>query len=171
MSRSLPPAVAASCPPLSVPAALTCEVRLWPLHPEMGARIPWPQQMTAAAAGFDLAAALDAPLELAPGAFAAVPCGFAMELAPGYEAQIRPRSGLARKHGVTCLNAPGTIDADYRGEVSVLLINHGSEPFWVTGGMRIAQMVVASLLQVHLRVVPALSASARGADGFGSTGA
>jgi len=105
--------------------------------------LPLPKFETALAAGADLRAALDADMVLSPGARALVPTGFAMALPAGYEAQIRPRSGLAYKHGITCLNTPGTIDADYRGEVKVLLINHGTEPFTITRGERIAQMVIA----------------------------
>ncbi len=139
---------------------------------EHGAGLPLPEQQSAAAAGLDLAAAVreDAPLELAPGARALVPTGFAMELPEGLEAQIRPRSGLAHKHGVTVLNSPGTIDADYRGEVKVLLINHGTEPFTVERGMRIAQMVIQPVPRVALVEVAQLNASSRGSGGFGSTG-
>ena len=154
---------------MPVPAA-PIVIPLQKLHPELGGRIPMPARMSAAAAGFDLAAALDAETTLAPGAYASIPCGFALQLPAGFEAQIRPRSGLARKHGVTCLNAPGTLDADYRGEVCVLLINHGSAPFVVTPGMRVAQMVVAALAPVQLRQVATLETSDRGTGGFGSTG-
>ena len=124
------------------------------------------------AAGADLQAAVleDEPLVLAPGKFALVPGGFAMALPAGYEAQIRPRSGLAFKHGVTVLNSPGTIDADYRGEVKVLLINHGRESFEITRGMRIAQMVVAPVTIAQFSLVDELDDSDRGAGGFGSTG-
>ncbi|HVV84759.1 MAG TPA: dUTP diphosphatase [Kofleriaceae bacterium] len=129
-----------------------------------------PRPMTAGAAGMDLTAALDAPVVLAPGARAAVGTGLAMALPDGFEGQVRPRSGLARSHGVTVLNAPGTIDADYRGEVVVLLVNLGSEPVTITGGQRIAQLVVAPVASVTVAEVDALPASARGAGGFGSTG-
>ena len=129
-----------------------------------------PKLETEDAAGADLRAAVGAPLVLAPGERALVPTGFAMALPPGTEAQIRPRSGLALKHGVTCLNTPGTIDADYRGEVKVLLINHGAEAFTVRRGERIAQMVVAQLAPVSFEVVSELDSTARGAGGFGSTG-
>ena len=112
-----------------------------------------------------------APLILAPGARALVPTGLAIALPDGFEAQIRPRSGLAFKHGVTVLNSPGTIDADYRGEVKVLLINHGDAAFTITRGMRIAQMVVAPVTAPLLAEVDALPATVRGAGGFGSTGA
>ena len=135
-----------------------------------GDGLPLPAAKTAGAAGLDLAAALAAPLVLAPGARALVPTGFAIALPAGYEAQVRPRSGLAVAHGVTVLNAPGTIDADYRGEIRVPLINHGAEPFTVTRGMRIAQMVVAPVAVARLVEVAVLPATERGGDGFGSTG-
>lgn len=124
------------------------------------------------AAGMDLRAAIDesSSLLIAAGARALVPCGFAMALPGGFEAQVRPRSGLALKHGISVLNAPGTIDADYRGEVSVLLINHGSEEFSITRGMRIAQMVIAPVSQCAFLVVDDLDETARGAGGYGSTG-
>ncbi len=132
--------------------------------------LPLPKFETALAAGADLRAALDADMVLAPGARALVPTGFAMALPAGYEAQIRPRSGLAYKHGITCLNTPGTIDADYRGEVKVLLINHGTEPFTITRGERIAQMVIAPITQPDFIRVETLDNTARGTGGFGSTG-
>ena len=120
----------------------------------------------------DLAAAVseDAPITIKSGGYEIIPTGFALELPKGYEAQVRPRSGLAARHGITVLNAPGTIDADYRGEVKVLLINHGSEAFTVTRGMRIAQMVVAPVVQATVVEVEELESSARGTGGFGSTG-
>jgi dUTP pyrophosphatase len=123
-----------------------------------------------AAAGMDLAAAVEHPIVLAPGAFEAVPCGFAIALPAGYEAQVRPRSGLASRHGVTVLNAPGTIDSDYRGEIKVILVNHGPEPFTITKGLRIAQLVVAPVARVEWEVAEALPATGRGAGGFGHTG-
>jgi dUTP pyrophosphatase len=131
-----------------------------------------PRQQTAGAAGVDLPAALAAgeELVLAPGARALVPTGFSIALPDGYEAQIRPRSGLAAKHGVTVLNTPGTIDADYRGEVKVILINHGEEPFAIRRGDRIAQMVVAPVLAVRFTQVEVLDETERGAGGHGSTG-
>ena len=131
-----------------------------------------PAYETALAAGCDLRAALseDETLTLAPGARALVPTGLAMALPPGWEAQVRPRSGLAAKHGITCLNAPGTIDADYRGEVKVILINHGETPFEVRRGERIAQLVFAPVFQAVFEEVDALDDTARGAGGFGSTG-
>ncbi|MEE9347095.1 MAG: dUTP diphosphatase [Robiginitomaculum sp.] len=127
---------------------------------------------TRLAAGADLRAALPEgqTLVLEPGARALVPTGLAMALPAGYEAQIRPRSGLAYKHGVTVLNSPGTIDADYRGEVKILLINHGSKPFTITRGERVAQMVIAPITQADFTAVEALSETARGEGGFGSTG-
>lgn len=137
-----------------------------------GADLPLPAYATAAAAGLDLMAALPegAPLTLAPGAWLAVPTALCLGLPPGYEAQVRPRSGLALKHGVTVLNAPGTIDADYRGEIRVLLINHGTEPFDITRGMRIAQLVVAPVTHIKLEEDGELGETARGVGGFGSTG-
>ncbi len=137
-----------------------------------GAGLPLPEYASQGAAGLDLHAAIDAaaPLTLAPGARALVPCGFQMALPEGFEGQVRPRSGLAVKHGVTVLNAPGTIDADYRGEVMVALINLGAEPFIVERGMRIAQLVVAPVTRVRLGQVEDLDETARGGGGFGSTG-
>jgi len=126
--------------------------------------------MSPHAAGLDVVADLDQPLELAPGARAAVPTGLAVEIPPGYEVQVRPRSGLALKYGVTVANAPGTIDADYRGEVKVILVNLGDQPFVVNRGERIAQLVVAAVVQAEVVEVPALSETARGEGGFGSTG-
>ena len=129
-----------------------------------------PQYATSGAAGLDLPAAIDAPLSLASGAFALVPCGFAIALPPGFEAQVRPRSGLASKYGVTVLNAPGTIDSDYRGEVKVLLINHGADHFTVTTGMRIAQLVVSPVVRVDWEETAALPETTRAAGGFGHSG-
>ena len=131
-----------------------------------------PAYQTADAAGLDLLAAVpqDAPLVLAPGKHAMVPTGLAIALASGFEAQVRPRSGLAAKHGVTVLNSPGTIDADYRGEISVILINHGEASFAIRRGERIAQMVIAPVVQAQLVPVTSLSATDRGSGGFGSTG-
>jgi len=124
------------------------------------------------AAGFDLVAALaeEAPIDLAPGGRALVPTGLVLEIPPGHEGQVRPRSGLALKHGVTVLNSPGTIDADYRGEVKVILVNLGAEPFRITRGERIAQFVAAPVTRARLVVVEAVGETARGAGGFGSTG-
>ena len=135
-----------------------------------GDGLPLPAVKTAASAGMDLAAAVSEPVVLAPGRRALIPTGFAIALPEGYEGQVRPRSGLAVNHGVTVLNAPGTIDADYRGEVKVPLINHGEEPFTVTRGMRIAQLVVAPVSAVDVRETDVLPDSDRGAGGFGSTG-
>ena len=129
-----------------------------------------PKFETAQAAGADLRAAVKAPLELPPNGRALVPTGFCMALPSGYEAQIRPRSGLALKYGITCLNTPGTIDADYRGEVKVLLINHGDDMFTIRRGERIAQMVIAPVTQATFTLTDSLAQTARGAGGFGSTG-
>jgi dUTP pyrophosphatase len=131
---------------------------------------PLPFYATAQSAGMDLCADNAAPIVLAPGAFKLIPTGLQIELPAGYEAQIRPRSGLAFKHGITVLNAPGTIDADYRGEVGVLLINHGSEPFEIKRGDRIAQMVVAAHAVVAWQPTTELAETTRGAGGFGHTG-
>jgi dUTP pyrophosphatase len=134
--------------------------------------LPLPAYETAGSAGMDLRAALaeDATITLMPGARALVPTGLKMALEPGYEAQVRPRSGLALKHGLTCLNSPGTVDSDYRGEVGVILINHGQEPFVIRRGERIAQMVIAKCEQAAVVEVETLDETARGAGGFGSTG-
>ena len=135
-----------------------------------GRDLPLPAYATADSAGLDLLAAVDGDLVLAPGERKLVPSGLAIALPRGYEAQVRPRSGLALKHGLTVLNAPGTIDADYRGEVGVILINLGGEPFTVSRGARIAQLVVAAHARVAWQDSEALDDSARGAGGFGSTG-
>lgn len=131
-----------------------------------------PAYETAGSAGMDLRAAVaeDAPVTLAPGARALVPTGLKIALEPGFEAQVRPRSGLALKHGITCLNTPGTIDSDYRGEVGVILANLGQEPFVIRRGERIAQMVIARHEQAAVAEVDNLDETARGAGGFGSTG-
>ncbi|HEX8111071.1 MAG TPA: dUTP diphosphatase [Kofleriaceae bacterium] len=129
-----------------------------------------PRYMTAHAAGLDLSAALDQPLEIAAGQRAAIPTGLAIKLPDGYEAQVRPRSGLARDHGVTLVNSPGTIDCDYTGELVVLVINHGDRAVRIEPGQRIAQLVVAPVVQAELVEVSELPATARGAGGFGSTG-
>ena len=131
---------------------------------------PLPSYATVHSAGMDLRANLEASITLAPGERALIKTGLFLELPEGTEAQVRPRSGLAFKHGVTVLNAPGTIDADYRGEVGVILINHGQEPFEVTDGERIAQMVIARYERVTFTEVADLSVSERGAGGFGHTG-
>ena len=137
-----------------------------------GHDLPLPAYETTGAAGMDLRAAIEdgTTLTLAPGKRALVPSGFIFEIPEGFEAQIRPRSGLAFKNGITCLNSPGTVDSDYRGEVKVLLINHGDEPFEITRGMRIAQVVIAPVTQVRVAEINEVSDTARGAGGFGSTG-
>jgi dUTP pyrophosphatase len=135
-----------------------------------GRGLPLPAYATAGAAGCDLHAAVEAPLEIPPGGRALVPTGIAIALPEGAEAQVRPRSGLALRHGVTCLNSPGTIDADYRGEVQVILINHGWEAFRIQRGDRIAQLVIAPVVQAVWAVAEALDETQRGAGGFGSTG-
>ena len=132
--------------------------------------LPLPEYETVQSAGMDLPAAIDSPMTLSPGEHAMLPTGLAIALPGGYEAQIRPRSGLAARNGVTVLNTPGTIDADYRGELKVILINLGTEPFEIERGMRIAQMVIAPVTQGKLTEVDDLSDTARGAGGFGSTG-
>jgi dUTP pyrophosphatase len=132
--------------------------------------LPLPHYATPGSAGLDLLAATDGDIELKPGARMAVPAGIAIELPLGVEAQVRPRSGLALNHGITCLNTPGTIDSDYRGEIKVILINHGETAFRILRGMKIAQMVIARHEQAELVEVDALSESTRGAGGFGSTG-
>jgi dUTP pyrophosphatase len=129
-----------------------------------------PEYQSAGAAGMDLSAALDAPIEIPPGEHRLVPTGLAVAVPPGYEAQVRPRSGLAAKFGVTVLNAPGTIDSDYRGEVKVILIIHGGTVFAVAHGMRIAQMVIAPVVQASWEIVAELPETTRGAGGFGHTG-
>ena len=137
-----------------------------------GADLPLPSYQSAHAAGLDLIAAVpqDVPVTLAPGTRALIPTGIAIALPGDHEGQVRPRSGLAARHGLTVLNAPGTIDADYRGEVQVLLINLGSEAVSVTRGMRVAQLVIAPVVRAQLREQPALDETGRGKGGFGSTG-
>ena len=137
-----------------------------------GMDLPLPSYQSAAASGLDLLAAVpaDAPLTIAPGRHVAVPTGIAIALPSGSEAQVRPRSGLARNHGVTVLNSPGTVDADYRGEIQVLLINHGEAPFVITRGMRIAQLVMAQITRLTFVETDTLDETARGIGGFGSTG-
>jgi dUTP pyrophosphatase len=132
--------------------------------------VPLPSYQSRDAVGMDLHAAVTGDVTVAPGTVAAIPCGFAMALPPGYEAQVRPRSGLAAKNAISLANTPGTIDPDYRGEVKVLLINHGKEPFRVTRGMRIAQMVVMPVPRVSWKEVGELPTTERGAGGFGHTG-
>lgn len=135
-----------------------------------GEDLPLPVRMTEEAAGVDLRAAVLQPVTMDSGEIAVVPCGFAMAIPKGYEAQVRPRSGLASRHGVTLVNSPGTIDSDYRGEVMVPLINHGKVPFIVERGMRIAQMLVLPVPPVLFVEVDALDETSRGAGGFGHTG-
>lgn len=149
-------------------SAVTVEIQRLP-HAE---GLALPAYQSAHAAGLDLLAAVseDKPLTMQPGQRALVPTGLMIAVPPGYEAQVRPRSGLALKHGVTVLNSPGTVDADYRGEVSVLLINHGNEPFTIRRGERIAQLVIAAVTQANLVAVASLSPTDRGSGGFGSTG-
>jgi dUTP pyrophosphatase len=137
---------------------------------EHGEGLPMPAARTAASAGLDLAAAVEDAVLIPTGGRALIPTGFAVAVPTGHEGQVRPRSGLAVDHGVTVLNAPGTIDADYRGEVKVLLINHGDAPFTVTRGMRIAQLVVALVAAVGVAEVATLDETPRGKGGFGSTG-
>lgn len=143
-------------------------VALKPLEHAVGLKLPTYE--TDQSAGMDLSAALEEAIELAPGERALVPTGLSIALPKGYEAQVRPRSGLAIKHGVTVLNTPGTVDADYRGEIKVILANLGTENFTIERGMRIAQMVIAKHEQVEWKVVEDLDETERGAGGFGSTG-
>lgn len=145
-------------------------LRLSILRLAHGHDLPLPAARTAGSAGLDLAAAVDTPVVLPPGGRFLVPTGFAIALPPGHEGQVRPRSGLAVEYGVTVLNAPGTIDADYRGEVKVPLINHGDKPFAVTRGMRIAQLVIAPVAAVSTIEAAELDETERGNGGFGSTG-
>lgn len=147
---------------------LSITIELTPHAHAVGLKLP--TYATEQSAGMDLSAALEEAIELGPGERALIPTGLSIALPPGYEAQIRPRSGLAIKHGVTVLNTPGTVDADYRGEIKVILINHGQEEFTVERGMRIAQMVISRHVNVKWEVVKELSETERGKDGFGSTG-
>ena len=140
------------------------------LDPDNNQDIPLPRYMTAQSSGMDICAVLDDDLVLAPGRISLVPTGFAMALPDGFEAQIRPRSGLAVKHGITIINAPGTVDADYRGEVKVALINLGQEPVTLKRGDRIAQMVIQQVCQVRINVVEQLNDTDRSVGGFGHTG-
>jgi dUTP pyrophosphatase len=135
-----------------------------------GEGLPLPAYQTEHAAGADVHAALEVPVMLQPGRWAAIPTGFCYEIPPGYEMQVRPRSGLAAKHAVTVLNAPGTIDADYRGELKVLLINQGPEPFEIQRGERIAQIIIAPVSTATFTEVSELTETQRGVGGFGSTG-
>jgi dUTP diphosphatase len=137
-----------------------------------GAGLPLPEYQSEEAAGIDLTAAIDdaVPMILAPGAYTMVPTAIAIALPPGFEAQVRPRSGLAARHGVTVLNSPGTIDSDYRGEIKVLLINHGDSTYEITRGARIAQLVIAPVTRAEFNQVASLDTTERGSGGFGSTG-
>ena len=132
--------------------------------------LPLPQRATPDSAGFDLHAAVDEPLVLAPGGRALVPTGIQIEIPPGFEGQVRPRSGLAVKHGIALLNAPGTVDADYRGEIKVIMINLGDQPFTIRRGDRIAQLIIAPVTMCELEASLELAETFRGAGGFGSTG-
>lgn len=132
--------------------------------------LPMPEYETKSAAGLDLPAAVSRDLTLDPGGHALIPTGLSVALPAGFEAQIRPRSGLAAKNGITVLNSPGTIDADYRGEINVILINLGQEPFTISRGMRVAQMIIAPVTQIDILEVEKLDETARGTGGFGSTG-
>jgi dUTP pyrophosphatase len=142
------------------------QIKRLPSNPD----VPLPRKMTEHSAGFDLCAAVPEPLTLNPGDIRLIPCGFQMAIPPGYEAQIRPRSGLSSKHGITLINSPGTIDADYRGEVMVPLINLGRAPFTVERAMRIAQMIIAPVPVVQIIETDRLDETPRGQGGFGHTG-
>ena len=145
-------------------------ITVWIKRLPGGSDLPLPVRMTEHAAGFDLRAAVAAPVTLHHGEIRLIPCGFAMAVPPGYEAQVRPRSGLAAKHGVTLVNSPGTFDADYRGEVQAPLINLGRESFVIERGMRIAQMLILPVPEVELLETDTLDDTGRGAGGFGHTG-
>ena len=149
---------------------MTADLRLPIMRLPHGMDLPLPAYATSGAAGMDVAAAVNKPVILAAGERLAIPTGFAMAVPVGYEAQIRPRSGLALKHGVTIANAPGTIDSDYRGEVAILLVNLGDQDFTIARGMRIAQMIVAPVTQVTPIATDSLANTERGDAGFGSTG-
>ncbi len=151
----------------SAGSVITVQVRVLP-H---GEGLPFPAYATGGAAGLDLAAAVEGDLVLAPGERALVPTGLALAIPAGCEGQVRPRSGLAAGHGITILNAPGTVDADYRGEVKVVLMNAGGSPFTVRRGMRIAQLVIAPVCRAHLAAAAELPPTPRGTGGFGHTGA
>ncbi|MDR2551394.1 MAG: dUTP diphosphatase [Desulfobulbus sp.] len=148
----------------------TIAIDLTWLDAEQAAGLPLPAYATALAAGMDVAAALAEDVELQPGAIGLIPCGFAVAIPEGYEIQVRPRSGLAVKRGITVVNAPGTIDADYRGEVKVALINLGREPFTIRRGDRIAQLILAPVVRAEVRLVASLAPTERGSGGFGHTG-
>jgi dUTP pyrophosphatase len=145
-------------------------IKLKKLHPKLGKEIPYPSRLTPGAIGLDLCAALDYVVRLYPGRWMLIPCGFAIAIPPGYEGQIRPRSGMASTFAITVLNSPGTIDSDYRGEIQVLLYNHGLSYYDLRPGARIAQLVIAPVAQYGIEVVDELPETERGEGGFGSTG-
>lgn len=145
-------------------------VKFCRLNPERDADLPLPRYMTTQAAGMDLCAAVTEPIEIAKGEIKLIPTGIAMALPSGFEAQIRPRSGLAIKHGITLINSPGTIDADYRGEIMLGLINHGSKPYTVQRGDRVAQMIISQVVQPEIQEVEQLDDTERQDGGFGHTG-
>ncbi len=149
---------------------MNVRVRIARVRPQRDADLPLPGPATPGSAGADLLAALEKELVLRPGERVAIPTGFAVEIPPGFEGQVRPRSGLALRHGLTLPNAPGTIDSDYRGEILVIVHNSGSEPLVLARGDRIAQLVIAPVARPEFEEVPALAPSARGAGGFGHTG-
>jgi dUTP pyrophosphatase len=146
------------------------KIKIMRLRPDRDADLPLPAYMTPHAAGMDLCTALDADLILTPGAISLVPTGLAIALPPGFEAQIRPRSGLAVKHGIGLINSPGTIDADYRGEIKIAVINLGPQPYTLHRGDRIAQMVIQRVFQARFQLVEALDETSRNDGGFGHTG-
>jgi dUTP pyrophosphatase len=156
----------ASLPQANNTAQLRVAIKIW----DHAKDLPVPAYATAQAAGMDVVAAIDTPITLNTGDIAMVPTGISIALPAGYECQVRPRSGLAAKNGVTVLNAPGTVDADYRGEIKAILINHGKAPFTIERGMRIAQIVIARYEQATWDICEDLEETARGAGGFGSTG-
>ena len=155
---------------LSVQTAQNDTVYIPVIQMDHAKGLPLPVYGTAHAAGCDVVAAVDAPMTLAPGAYAIVPTGLCIELPAGYELQVRARSGLAAKHGIGLVNGIGTIDADYRGEIKIIMINHGTEPFVIERGMRIAQFVVTTYTPVTWQLTDSLSDTARGSGGLGSTG-
>jgi dUTP pyrophosphatase len=155
---------------MTAPPVKIARVRIALMRLPHAADLPVPSYATAGAAGLDLLAAIDKPVDLAPRQFKLIPTGIAIALPHGYEAQVRPRSGLALKHGLTILNAPGTVDADYRGEIGALLVNHGEAVIRLERGMRIAQLVIAAVAQAHFIECASLPPTVRAEGGFGSTG-
>ena len=145
-------------------------IKILCLDPDAGGEIPLPRYMTPLSAGMDICAAVEDELTIEPGAIVLIPAGFSMAIPEGYEAQIRPRSGLAVKHGIGLINSPGTIDADYRGEVKIAVINHSRKPYTIRRGDRIAQMIINRVCQAHLEVVEQLDETDRNSGGFGHTG-